>query len=425
MYDLDKLIAGMRQLLLFYLPMFLAGYAQTTHVYVFWGTWAALLLLLWEPYLSPPFPWVDVDHEEDPEEHDEQGTFTEHFGGLGSYVRRRILKEEQRVHDWKHALSASIPTKQHFCYRLLHVLLVAPTITVVLGVKWQHKVCKGVIGNDALVAEGDPEIDCTAATDTLHYSSYVLAALLSLHLLLTLTSAALFCVFILPVMSVSSNWAPHDMMYFICKILGSALNTIVQTLVAGSFVAFMTTKIFWLCMVITGMSYVATDLLYDLGEPPVGELWGQLGCLTGCWTRRNRNRAAGSRMRKRNAKGQRMSSTGILGGSSITAPSPAAGAKPASNAKPAGGAKPAAGLFLRNDISGYDINCNQKDYNGKVLSYCQVCGGIKQLSDACKNNPQCKSFTFECGSGYCGYLKSVAMDKAQYREDYCVGVVVP
>jgi hypothetical protein len=43
----------------------------------------------------------------------------------------------------------------------------------------------------------------------------------------------------------------------------------------------------------------------------------------------------------------------------------------------------------------------------------------------CRNNPKCKSFTFECGSGYCGYLKSVAMDKAQYREDYCVGVVVP
>jgi hypothetical protein len=62
----------------------------------------------------------------------------------------------------------------------------------------------------------------------------------------------------------------------------------------------------------------------------------------------------------------------------LSAPSPAAGTKPA------GGAKPAAGLFLRSDISGNDINCNQKDYDGKVLNYCQVCGGIKQLSDACK-----------------------------------------
>jgi hypothetical protein len=48
MCDLDQLIAGMRLMLLFYLPMFLAGYAQTTHVLVFWGTWTALLLLLWE-----------------------------------------------------------------------------------------------------------------------------------------------------------------------------------------------------------------------------------------------------------------------------------------------------------------------------------------------------------------------------------------
>lgn len=45
---------------------------------------------------------------------------------------------------------------------------------------------------------------------------------------------------------------------------------------------------------------------------------------------------------------------------------------------------PAAGLFLRSDISGHDINCNQKDYNGKVLNYCQVCGGLKQMADACK-----------------------------------------
>jgi hypothetical protein len=220
------------------------------------------------------------------------------------HVQKQLLHKEKRVLAWRHAVSSSIPPAQHICYRLLQVLLVVPIVIVVLGVTRQH-MCKKAMMASATAAAGVPGIDCSEAHPTLHYSSYVLAFLMICHVLLTMASVVLFCVFILPTVSQSSTWVPRDMMFFICKILGTVLNTVVQTLIAGSFVEFMTTKTFWLTMVITGTSYVATDLLYDFGEPPVGELWGPLGCLTAAFSaRRKSGRTAGGKRRNRNCSSQ-------------------------------------------------------------------------------------------------------------------------
>jgi hypothetical protein len=35
-----------------------------------------------------------------------------------------------------------------------------------------------------------------------------------------------------------------------------------------------------------------------------------------------------------------------------------------------------------------DINCNQKDYNGKPQPFCKICDGLNALADACDNNPE-------------------------------------
>lgn len=42
----------------------------------------------------------------------------------------------------------------------------------------------------------------------------------------------------------------------------------------------------------------------------------------------------------------------------------------------------------RTTAPGNDINCNQKDYNGKVMTYCKICGGVAAVADACDSNPQ-------------------------------------
>jgi hypothetical protein len=42
----------------------------------------------------------------------------------------------------------------------------------------------------------------------------------------------------------------------------------------------------------------------------------------------------------------------------------------------------------RTTAPGNDINCGQKDYNGKVQSFCKICNGVAAAADACDSNPQ-------------------------------------
>jgi hypothetical protein len=41
-------------------------------------------------------------------------------------------------------------------------------------------------------------------------------------------------------------------------------------------------------------------------------------------------------------------------------------------------------IHLRADIHGSDIDCGQRDYQNKAQSYCEVCGGLKAIDDACR-----------------------------------------
>jgi hypothetical protein len=35
-----------------------------------------------------------------------------------------------------------------------------------------------------------------------------------------------------------------------------------------------------------------------------------------------------------------------------------------------------------------DINCGQKDSDGKPIPYCKICDGVAAVADACDNNPK-------------------------------------
>eukprot|EP00775_Hariotina_reticulata_P009562 gene9561-9725_t len=45
---------------------------------------------------------------------------------------------------------------------------------------------------------------------------------------------------------------------------------------------------------------------------------------------------------------------------------------------------------MRADVQGGDIDCGQKDYQNAPKSYCEVCGGLKAIDDACRyEDPGC------------------------------------
>ena len=56
------------------------------------------------------------------------------------------------------------------------------------------------------------------------------------------------------------------------------------------------------------------------------------------------------------------------------------------------------------DIPGDDIQCGQKDTDGKLYPYCFICGGIDTVADACNANAECTAFSVPQYST-CGYLK--------------------
>jgi len=64
-----------------------------------------------------------------------------------------------------------------------------------------------------------------------------------------------------------------------------------------------------------------------------------------------------------------------------------------------------------------DINCGQKDSDGKPISFCRICDGVAAVADACDNNPKCQGFDME--GSYCGYLKAAAgKGKTSYTEGF-------
>jgi hypothetical protein len=54
------------------------------------------------------------------------------------------------------------------------------------------------------------------------------------------------------------------------------------------------------------------------------------------------------------------------------------------------------------------------DYQGKPYPYCNICGGIREVADACNDNKECVAFTMD--GTYCGYLKKGV--RTVYREGY-------
>lgn len=64
-----------------------------------------------------------------------------------------------------------------------------------------------------------------------------------------------------------------------------------------------------------------------------------------------------------------------------------------------------------------DIDCGQKDYEGKKQSFCKICDGVAAVADACDSNPSCQGFDME--GSYCGYLKKAAgRGKTAYTEGF-------
>jgi len=71
----------------------------------------------------------------------------------------------------------------------------------------------------------------------------------------------------------------------------------------------------------------------------------------------------------------------------------------------------------RKSTPGNDINCNQKDYQGKPVTYCKICGGVAPVADACGANSDCQGFDME--GSYCGYLKAASgPGKMVYTEGF-------
>eukprot|EP00878_Enallax_costatus_P045866 GHUV01055384.1.p1 GENE.GHUV01055384.1~~GHUV01055384.1.p1 ORF type:complete len:118 (-),score=26.04 GHUV01055384.1:126-479(-) len=74
-------------------------------------------------------------------------------------------------------------------------------------------------------------------------------------------------------------------------------------------------------------------------------------------------------------------------------------------------------MLRRTDVKGQDINCNYKDYNGRVQSYCQLSGDLANQVSACNDNPKCRAITTQ--NDYTGYLKAgKPASPPQYREGF-------
>lgn len=179
------------------------------------------------------------------------------------HAHDRNSHKKQRVAAWAAALM-QLPPMQHHVHRLLCLALWAPAAMVLAGVMMPRE-SKNATQN--LCPANSP---CSVL-----YLSYVQCALLFVYVLLTNGAAVLFYAHFFPCLKGHKGavWKPRDMLFFVCKILGSTINIVLGTLVGGSFVDAMSMELFWACMVLSVLSFTATDLLYDLGDPPVAGLW--------------------------------------------------------------------------------------------------------------------------------------------------------
>lgn len=174
------------------------------------------------------------------------------------------------MRQWLFATRQGLLMKQRRVHRLLQSLIAVPCICLAVG-----------------VAQKSPSDIKTL------YSAALLLALVLIYTALTLTSYLAFHFGVRPKLKLvdKADLLPKDMMFFICKIRGQTLNTTVQTLVAGSFVAYMPTQVFWLSISITAMSYTATNLLYEMGpKPPVEDQEAQGGLWERCRRRHKGNK---------------------------------------------------------------------------------------------------------------------------------------
>lgn len=54
--------------------------------------------------------------------------------------------------------------------------------------------------------------------------------------------------------------------------------------------------------------------------------------------------------------------------------------------------------------AGKDIACGQKDWQGKPVAFCKICGGKAAVEAACNARKECVAFDME--SSDCGYIKA-------------------
>ncbi|WIA21595.1 hypothetical protein OEZ85_000783 [Tetradesmus obliquus] len=250
LYQVEKFSASWRNLVTFYLAMFIAGYAQVVERFLFWGAVAALLLVYWEPYLSPPFPWISGNSSSSSAAEDDLSPHTvQKWGNRPRWLPPPSTREKQAVRQWLYCVRQGYPQRQQLLHRLLQCVIVLPCASMGCGVLHQRL--------------RRPDLDIKST-----YSGLVLFVVVLVYTLLTVGSNLAFLFAVrrkLAPAAVAEDWQPQDMMFFTCKILGQFLNTIVQTLVAGAFVTYMPPTIFWLSVAVTAMSYTATNLLYDMG----------------------------------------------------------------------------------------------------------------------------------------------------------------
>uniref|UniRef100_A0A383W2P9 Transmembrane protein n=1 Tax=Tetradesmus obliquus TaxID=3088 RepID=A0A383W2P9_TETOB len=249
LYQVEKFSASWRNLVTFYLAMFIAGYAQVVERFLFWGAVAALLLVYWEPYLSPPFPWISGNSSSSSAADDLLPHTVQTWGNRPRWLPPPSTREKQAVRQWLYCVRQGYPQRQQLLHRLLQCVIVLPCASMGCGVMHQRL--------------RRPDLDIKST-----YSGLVLFVVVLVYTLLTVGSNLAFLFAVrrkLAPAAVAEDWQPQDMMFFTCKILGQFLNTIVQTLVAGAFVTYMPPTIFWLSVAVTAMSYTATNLLYDMG----------------------------------------------------------------------------------------------------------------------------------------------------------------
>lgn len=163
----------------------------------------------------------------------------------------------QGMRQWLHAVRQGLWETQQLVHRCLCGLIAVPCICLFIGATMATK----------------------PSDSKAMYSGYLLLALVCVYTVLSSSSLIIFLVVVRPTLGKGSHLAPKDMMFFTCKILGQILNTTVQTLVAGSFTAYMPSVLFWLCIGITAMSYTATNLIYDLDPEQSVKQESTKGCL--------------------------------------------------------------------------------------------------------------------------------------------------